>query len=417
MSELNKNYKYILFIILALIYNLTYFHRVSTNAIVDDLIRDINLSATELGTMSSAYFIFYAVLQPLIGILTDKIGSKKVLITFISISIVGCISFGLVNDFTTAFLARSLIGIGMSGIFVPSMKLLSDWFGADKFARISGVYIGCGNLGAVIATIPLVYLATNYGWRNVFTIFAIVSFVFLFLIFIFVREIPPEMQTSKVNTVKIKTVDALKSIIKIKNFRLLFVIFFLTLGVLITFQGLWATKYLVTVMKITVQSANDIIIFIPFGFIAGAVLGGYLSDKVFHSRTIPFKIGSVITLICWIILTFFSSTIPKIPMMMLLFILTTAGGMLPPLIFATIKDIMPASIVGTSLGFINPACFFGIFVYQIITGYIIDMNKIGNEYTCDCLFPMMFFCLVTLIITTGLSFWLDETYQVPKTVK
>jgi MFS family permease len=86
------------------------------------------------------------------------------------------------------------------------------------------------------------------------------------------------------------------------------------------------------------------------------------------------------------------------------------GGILLPLIFIIIKDKIPSRVTGTALGLINPAYFFGIFFYQIITGLILDVNSIKCQYTPESYYIMMLFCLITFVFTTILSFFIDETF-------
>lgn len=405
-----NGYKYIIFAITVLLYNLVYFHRVSTNALADALIKDINVNATQLGTISSTYFICYAIFQPIVGILTDKIGAKNVLIFFSCISIAGCVSFSFVNDFYTAIIARSLIGIGVSGIFIPSMKLLSTWFEPQKFARVNGVYIGIGHSGALIATTPLYYLCVNFGWRNVFVIFAIITLLLTLASLVFLFENPNKQEIEPLETTPVNFNEAINELLHMKNFWLLVVIFFATFGAYMSFQGLWANKCIISIMNVPCQTANDLVLFIPAGVIIGSLVGGFLSDKVFYSRIIPLKIGLFSILTCWLLITFFSSIIPVILMSLIFLILGIGGGILLPLVFVIIKDCTHPSLLGTSLGLINPAYFLGIFTYQILTGYILDSNMVNNHYAPHSYFIMMLFCLFTIIITTVLSFFMTETF-------
>jgi MFS family permease len=411
MIKTISGYKYVIFIITAVLYMLVYFHRVSTNAIADNLLKDININATALGTISSTYFIFYAVLQPFIGILTDKFGAKKIILIFLGITVAGSISFGFASGFWSAIIARSLIGIGVSGIFIPSLKLHAQWFLPERFARVNGAFVGIGHSGALIATTPLAYLAITFGWREVFFIFAGLGFM-MFIIamfFLFDKDIKDEPGIQKHASSK----EAIKNLIKMKNFWLLVVIFFATFGAYISFQGLWATKYLIAISNLTVTEANNIIIFIPVGVILGALLAGYLSDRAFKSRVIPLKIGLFLTLISWIFITFFCKLLSVPIMMLIFFILGIGGGILLPLIFIIIKDDIPSSIVGTSMGLINPAYFAGIFVYQILTGYLLDIYSVNGNYTPESYQVMMIFCLITFVITTIISFFIKETFPKP----
>ena len=414
MLRAMKNYKYIVFAITALLYNLVYFHRLSTNPIADDLIKDINVNATQLGTISSTYFIFYAVMQPIIGVLADKFGSKKVIVTFLSISIVGCIAFALCHDFVSALIARSLIGLGVSGVLIPSLKLHAEWFKPDQFARVNGLFLGIGHSGALVATTPLAFLSVAYGWRNVFFLFTVIGFVMLVItaIALFDKNQPKDINNeNNENKPRMNSREAIKWLVKTRNFWLLIVIFFATFGAYISFQGLWSTKYLVALRGIDTTAANNLISFIPIGVIIGALICGFISDNVFKSRRKPLQIGLILCVICWIPITFFIQSIPDYLISLIFFVMGIGGGLLLPLIFIIIKDCIPQEVVGTCLGFVNPAYFAGIFTYQIVTGIILDATRVNENYTSHSYFIMMLFCLITLIVTTIISFFIVETFK------
>lgn len=408
-----KNKKWYCFVILgitAILYMLVYFHRVSTSAIADDLIKDISLTTTQLGTISSVYFVFYAISQPFIGILSDKVGARTVILCFLSIAVVGCVGFGFAYDFWTAIIARSLIGIGVSGIFVPSLKLHAEWFKPERFARVNGIFIGIGNSGALIATTPLAFLALHFGWREVFYIIAGITFFMLLITTIFLFDKKNEVSLKETEKPRVRSRDGIKTLIKMKNFWLLVVIFFATFGAFVSFQGLWATKYMTCLLNIGTQEANNLIMFIPIGVIVGALMAGFLSDKVFYSRAMPLRIALIVILSSWILITIFPLQLPIMLLPAILFLLGVGGGTLLPLVFVIIKDKMPKELVGTSLGFINPSYFFGIFSYQIITGLILDVTAKGCPITPYSYYIMMLFCLITLIVTTILGFFIDETF-------
>ncbi|MEW5820608.1 MAG: MFS transporter [Cyanobacteriota bacterium] len=413
MINIKDHYKWIIFIITSLLYNLVYFHRVSTNAIADELIRDLKINATELGTMSSTYFLCYALLQPFIGILADKFGSKKVILASLSISVIGCVCFSFSSNFFTAFISRSLIGIGVAGVLVPSLKLYAQWFAPEQFARVSGLFLGLGHLGALIATTPLAYLAYILGWRDVFIVFALIGFIMLLITLFFLHnrntKYNENIENNNANS-KISTIDTIKYLFKKRNFWLLAFIFFATFGAYVSFQGLWSTKYLICLKDLTATTANNLILFIPLGVTIGAFASGFVSDNIFRSRKKPLTIGLIITLICWVIITFWIQHLSDLLLIFIFFIMGLAGGQLLPMIFIIIKDDIPERIVGTSLGLINPAYFLGIFFYQIITGIILDINKVNGFYTEHSYLVMMIFCLATIFITTITSIFIKETF-------
>lgn len=397
------------------VYMMVYFQRVSPGAIAGQLMHDINVNATQLGIISSSYFLFYALMQPIVGFLADKFGPKKVILVSFIASIFATLSFSFVDGFYSALIARSITGITTGGLLIPSLKLLAEWFAPEKFARVNGLFLGLGGAGgAFLATIPLSYMDLMLGWRNVFILFSALGIFVALMVFMFVRDKVKQQPVNQSEPASnLDYFGVIKNLILSKDFIVMELIFFISFGVYLSFQGLWATKYLTSVMYISPQVANSIIFFLPLGYLFGAPLGGYVADKIFHSTIIPIKIALVALVFSWFQLTFFASVSPSILIMLVFLVVGLAIGSIPPLVFATIKQMVPPEAMGLSIGLSNPAIFIGTFAFQLITGMMLDMFRIGDHYTADTYFVMMLFCSVSLLIVTILSMKLNNRMTEP----
>jgi len=78
--EFPDSHRWIVFSVICSIYILVYFHRVSTSVIATDLLAAFQTNAAALGFMSSMYFYLYAVEQPLVGYLSDRLGPRRVVV-------------------------------------------------------------------------------------------------------------------------------------------------------------------------------------------------------------------------------------------------------------------------------------------------------------------------------------------------
>ena len=106
-------HRWVVFGAFAAVYFFVLFHRVSTSVVAPDLIVSFQTSATALGLMSSMYFYAYALEQPLVGYLADRLGPRKVVGFWSLVAALGCILFGLAPSITWAAIGRGLIGFGV----------------------------------------------------------------------------------------------------------------------------------------------------------------------------------------------------------------------------------------------------------------------------------------------------------------
>ena len=77
-SQFRDPHRWLVFGLLSSVYFFVYFHRVSISVIAHDLLTDFQTHATALGVMSSMYFYLYALEQPLVGYLSDRLGPRRV---------------------------------------------------------------------------------------------------------------------------------------------------------------------------------------------------------------------------------------------------------------------------------------------------------------------------------------------------
>lgn len=87
-------------------------------------------------------------------------------------------------------MARILIGIGMSAVLMGAMKIISQLFSPTQFASLTGLLVGIGSTGALIAATPLAWLNEIIGWRAVFLGGSIVLIIVVILLIAIVRDAP-----------------------------------------------------------------------------------------------------------------------------------------------------------------------------------------------------------------------------------
>src|SRR4051812_16539381 len=171
---------------------ISFFHRVSTGAIAADLQREFAIGSAALGTLGATYFYVYALMQVPSGVLADTLGPRRTLTIGMVIAGIGSIAYGFADGFTVAALARTLAGLGVSVVFVCTLKLHSNWFHERRFATAVGAANVSGIVGALTATAPLAWLITMVSWRSVFITVGVVSLALALAIWMFVRESPDE---------------------------------------------------------------------------------------------------------------------------------------------------------------------------------------------------------------------------------
>jgi len=381
-SESLDSHRWVVFGVICSIYILVYFHRVSTSVIATDLLAAFQTNAAALGFMSSMYFYLYAFEQPLVGYLSDRLGPRRVVVLWSLIAASGCVVFGLAPSITWASIGRALIGFGVGGVYVPGLKAISQWFARKDLGTMTGMLIGSGNLGAIVATTPLAWMAATWGWRSTFFAIGALTVVLAFIGFFFVRDYgdknAPSLKTSPVE--KPLTESSLQ-IIRSSWFWLLAALFFGVFGGTVSLQGLWATPFLMSLFHLDRDYASMINLALPIGYMLGAPFFGRLGDRVFGDRVHLLLFLLALLTFSWFALTFLPRQVGIGGVMVLYGAVGGLAGGIGTTLWATAQAKTPSAIMGLMSGLMNPFPLLGMAVMQGVTGAIVDRaGKVGDVY-------------------------------------
>jgi MFS family permease len=153
-------------------YFLSYALRSVNAVIATDLIDEFGLSNAQLGSLSSAYFVAFAALQMPLGVWLDRFGSRRVDASLLLIAACGCAVFALAHSVTLLWVGRALIGIGVSGALMASLRAFRFWYAPARQQQLAAWMLVAGTLGALVTTVPVQLALPAIGWRGVFWVAA-----------------------------------------------------------------------------------------------------------------------------------------------------------------------------------------------------------------------------------------------------
>jgi len=397
-------HRWLVFAVMSTVYFFVYFHRVSPSVIAPDLLAAFQTHATALGFMSSMYFYLYGLEQPLVGQFSDTLGPRRVVGFWSLIATLGCIIFALAPTIGWAAVGRGFIGLGVGGVYVPAMKAFSQWFHEREFALMTGLLLAAGNLGAMVATTPLAWMAKLWGWRASFVLIGGITLGLAFATLFMLRdhEAPSEpMREQGTCNNKRDTGPRSSSLRVLASLRFWTVaaIFFGFFGVYLTFQGLWATPFIMSILKLDALHASGLNMLIPVGFILGAPLSGWVSDRIFRARVDMILSLLVLMTGAWAILSFACPVLTTGGMTALLIIIGGVAGGFGTNLWTLVREITPGRILGLTSGLLNIFPLLGPAILQIVTGAILDRTGMIDGMYPPAAYRDAF--LVCLLIIAG----------------
>ena len=416
-----SGYRWVVFCLLAFGYLLVYFHRLCPAVVALDMQADVNTSGALLGFLAAAYFYPYALMQLPSGLLSDSWGPRKTITIFFAIAGVASIFLGMVESMGLAILARALVGLGVAMLFVPTMKVLTNWFRTDEFARMTGILMAVGGLGGYAASRPLAWLSDMLGWRGSFVAIGAATLVVAVAIWFLVRNTPEEMGLPSVNPTTqdnkgkaeaIGLAQGMKMVLSSLRFWLLATWFFFTFSIFFSFGGLWGGPYLIHVYGFSKAEAGNILGMLALGMIVGSPFLSWMSDKVFHSRKKVIVLSSIITVCVTIPLAFFPGGMNQPGLYLLCFLLGMFNSAVVVVAFTATKELFPVEIAGTSVGLVNLFPFLGGAVAPPILGAILEaQEKTAVGYSAEAYSKAFLLYFVAALIALAIACFITETMK------
>ena len=418
-------FRWWIFWVLAAAYLFVYFHRLSLSVVANDIVRDFDTSAGVMGLLGSVYFYCYAAMQLPAGLLSDSIGPRKAVTVFLLVAAAGSILFGLAPDIYTAFGGRILVGFGVSMVFIPTMKILSQWFRTKEFASMAGILNAVGGVGVLAATWFLAFMTSSMGWRTSFVIIGCCTFFLVIMVWLVVRDRPQDRgwpsildvenmeNASNAKPEEIGLMEGAKRVLSNRYFWPVAIWFFLDCGIFFGFGALWGGPYLMHVYGLSQGETGAVLSMIAYGMIVGSPLLGFVSDRVLKSRKKPFMICTGILSCLLLCLYLVPSGLPKPALYAVFFVLSVTASSIVVVGFTTTKELFPVEIAGTSVGTVNLFPFLGGAVFMPFLGWILDLypKTEAGGYALEGYSALLLVLLISSVLAFFCTFFMKETWK------
>ncbi len=366
----------------------------SVNAIVaPNLLAELSIDAKQLGLIAAAYFLTFAICQIPLGVLLDRYGSRRVQGMLYMIAALGAVLFALADTVTTLFIARALIGIGVSGGLMAALKAIVQWFPLNRIPIVNGWYFTAGSIGALSSTVPVEWGITLVGWRAVFVILAAGTMVAALAILLIV---PDKKEGIDRSTWRLNILGVL-TIYKDPYFWRLAPLMFTCASAHMAIQGLWAGPWLADVRGLTRAEVADHLLVLSIGMIVGTFLSGFFANGL---RKLGLTMAQV-SVVAAIIYTVCSMALVTliIDSSYVVWAAIGATGIFTAIVFAAFAHHFPSTHTGRANTACNVFIFVTAFSYQYGIGWIVALwpQATNGSYPADAYITAFWIVIATQI--------------------
>jgi MFS family permease len=342
-----------------------YADRTILNPVMKDIQTEFGLNGTQLGLISSAFFLSYAALQIPSGILGDRIGRKQVLVPgFILFGVFTAVS-GLAKSFSTFIAARVITGAGEGTYYGPQYAISSEQIPEKQRSFGSAIInsgMAFGIAGGLMVSSYLAY-QLEYGWRMPFFVMAVPTVLVGLLIWVLIRENPRPAHTAEEGP-KTSFMDLIRN----RNLLVIYAMVFCSLfGFFMILT--WLPYYLQTERGISPKDIGNISALVAWVSIPGGIFFARLSDRLGKRRPLVFVLAPIAALslisIAWV---------QDVSQVIIAICVYGFFGKLAldPVLVAAVADNAPKSAYGTAYGIFNFVGMSSSILAPTIAGAIVD---------------------------------------------
>ena len=308
-----------------------------------------------------------------VGILLDRYGSKKLLITGALVMALGSFTVAIAPNLSVAVTGRMLVGMGDSFTFISMIRMINGWYQSAKASRVQQNVATVGQLGQFMSAVPFWFLLERFGWNWAFSAISLASVIAVILLFAFTADEDDNQLHAKHRPESIGVaVGQLVENIKNPGIRMAFWTHFVTQPTTTSVALLWAVPFLVSAEGQSHDfAAMTLTGMVIFGLLTGPLIG-YICSKHPEKRGLIVYAVVGLTTITWLVLLSFPDRVPG-GLLFACFLAISIGGPASMVAFDFTKDIAPRAQLGTANGFANVGGFLASFVMMYMTGLVIDV--------------------------------------------
>lgn len=257
-------------------YFLSYLYRTVNAVIAPDLVLDLGLDPSQLGMLTSAYFIAFASFQIPLGVLLDRFGPRKIEAFLLVIASLGAFLFARSETLVGVVIGRAFIGFGVSACLMAALKAYVLWFPKDLWPRVNGFHMAAGGLGALTATAPVEAALHFTDWRGVFLVLSILTLAVAALVLFVVPEKKSEEKRDSLR----EQISGVGKVFTSLEFWRIAPLTAISQAAFMSIQGLWAGPWLKDVAGLPRADVGQVLLWTAAAMAAGFVITGTLAERL-----------------------------------------------------------------------------------------------------------------------------------------
>lgn len=358
-------------------YFLAVFHR-SSLAVAGLLAADrFGISAAQLATFTTLQLVVYAGMQIPVGILVDRFGSRSVMLVGMLVISASQAGFALAESYPVALLARVGVGIGDSMTFICLVRIVAVWFPVRRIALMTMLSGTIGQLGTIVAAVPMTWALGSLGWTRAYLIAALAGPVTAAIGLVLLHDAPGRPHVRGVSKSMREVAGSLAASWRHPGTRLGFWVHFTTPFSSNVLGLLWGLPFFVRGEGRTDHEAALLLTLMTVTAMAvGPLLGWAIGREPWHRSTLALGIIAA-TVALWTVVLAWPGDAP-VWLLIVLVMVVGAGGPAAMIGFDVARTSNPGERLASASGIVNQGGFVASLILVLSIGWVLDWRTPGS---------------------------------------
>lgn len=345
------------------------------------LVKSYGLTLTQIGWITFVYQMTGSVLQPLVGLYTDRHPKPYSLAIGMGITLVGLVLLSVAHSYTALLAASGLVGIG-SAIFHPEASRLARIASGGRHGFAQSLFQVGGNFGSALGPLAAAIIITPRGQAHMlwFTALALLGIVILGRVGTWYARQLTLLQKNRKSGASAPASPLPKGLV-VRAFAILIAMIFSKYIYLVSFTNYY-TFYLIDRFHVSVQASQIYLFLFLLAVAAGTYLGGPFGDRYGRKLVIWISILGVAP---------FSLLLPHVGLALTAILSVVAGFILASAFSAIVvyaQELLPGR-VGLVAGLFFGLAFGTAGIAAAALGTLADLTSIRYVYQLCAFLPLI----------------------------
>jgi MFS transporter, FSR family, fosmidomycin resistance protein len=238
----------------------------------------LHLSFSQVGLITLTFQLSASILQPLVGLYTDKKPQPYSLAIGMGFTLLGLVCLAFAHSFAIVLVSVGLVGVG-SAVFHPEASRLAYMASGGRHGMAQSLFQVGGNTGSSLGPLLAAAIIVPFGQYSIawFSVIALLAIVVMLRI--------SRWYLGNTHRIKPKKQAVQRETIRLSKGKVTFALFILMVLIFSKYFYMasltsYYTFYLMDKFQVSVQNAQVYLFIFLFAIAAGTFIGGPVGDRI-----------------------------------------------------------------------------------------------------------------------------------------